>query len=581
MKKSKKLLACLMGATILATSLFGGCGGAGYAAGATEGAPDYSQSENKFVTWSMGAVMGDWVMLNGERYYELPNRPAGFFQTRERTQDLKDCNFTMVSVDWSIDKGDYKFFETMLESPGHKVIKDCEELGMSVLLDGGLFRSYTMRTESNFNPERYATAEERVRANKITEYKIAYSENSEELREELKTANPTLDDAAIDALLQEKITEKATKEVEENIEVLTFQYGESDGQYFKDQDHMTRIFKFVLDPILEEYPNVVGVTLVDEPNWKMFPAIREVLISLHAYNPDLYTMLNLLPMTTSGSIHNSYCDGGANMGMVPAYKEYLRQYHEYFGGYIDYIMYDDYPILYSGLLTSFMQCHEIVADFAKEHGYERRIVMQTYDDGNKRTPKLPDMLFQANVAMAFGCTDFSNYVYLPHVNSNGADFPNQEENAMRWDGTKTNLWYALQDMNEELLYYGKTLSNFKFVESTYYRTDMTAPTGWNYTMGMTQGNMTKLSDCSFKMLKDMGGMILITEMYDEANDQWGYCVVNATDPGVSSEVEVTLTFNDYKNVQIVQSLNTTNLALKDNKITVQIGSGRSAFVMPY
>ena len=76
-------------------------------------------------------------------------------------------------------------------------------------------------------------------------------------------------------------------------------------------------------------------------------------------------------------------------------------------------------------------------------------------------------------------------------------------------------------------------------------------------------------------------MILVTEMYDEANDQWGYCVVNATDPGVSSEVEVTLTFNDYKNVQIVQSLNTTNLALKDNKITVQIGSGRSAFVMPY
>ena len=112
MKKSKKLLAFLMGATILTTSLFGGCGG-GYATGAKDGAPDYSQSENKFVTWTMGGVMGDWVMLNGERYYDLPNKTPGFFQTRERTQDLKDCNFTMVSVDWSIDKGDYKFIDTV------------------------------------------------------------------------------------------------------------------------------------------------------------------------------------------------------------------------------------------------------------------------------------------------------------------------------------------------------------------------------------------------------------------------------------------------------------------------------------
>jgi hypothetical protein len=83
------------------------------------------------------------------------------------------------------------------------------------------------------------------------------------------------------------------------------------------------------------------------------------------------------------------------------------------------------------------------------------------------------------------------------------------------------------------------------------------------------------------MLNDIGGLLLISEMYDEKNGQWGYYVVNATDSGVSSEMSVTLTFNDYKNVQIVQSMNTFNAGLKDHTITLELGSGRAAFVMPY
>jgi hypothetical protein len=39
MKKSKKLLALLMGTTMLATSLFGGCAGTGYPKASEEGAP--------------------------------------------------------------------------------------------------------------------------------------------------------------------------------------------------------------------------------------------------------------------------------------------------------------------------------------------------------------------------------------------------------------------------------------------------------------------------------------------------------------------------------------------------------------
>ena len=92
---------------------------------------------------------------------------------------------------------------------------------------------------------------------------------------------------------------------------------------------------------------------------------------------------------------------------------------------------------------------------------------------------------------------------------------------------------------------------------------------------------SKLSSYDFVMLKDMGGLLLISELYDEKNDQWAYYVVNATDSGISSEMSVTLTFNDYENVQMVQSMNTFNAGLKEHTITFELGSGRAAIVMPY
>ena len=55
MKKTRKFLSCLLGATMLATSILGGCSNTA----TIEGAPDYSTTEEEFKIWSYGQVMDD------------------------------------------------------------------------------------------------------------------------------------------------------------------------------------------------------------------------------------------------------------------------------------------------------------------------------------------------------------------------------------------------------------------------------------------------------------------------------------------------------------------------------------------
>jgi hypothetical protein len=372
--------------------------------------------------------------------------------------------------------------------------------------------------------------------------------------------------------------EKVAEKVNEEGEFYSLINGSS--LYFKDQDQINRYAAYLLRDV-KNYPSFHGVFLRDEPNYKMFPAIREVIIGIQSVDPDIYCGVNLLPMSTSPGIHVSYCENGRELGMVKAYQGYLENYKTYFGDLLDYVMYDDYPICNDGILSTYMQCNQIVADFARDNNLERGTIMQTYDVGNRRVPEYEDMLFQMNVAAAFGCTEYCVYQYMPSANSNGSDFPDETRYATKWDGSPNPLWYGLRDTYAELAYNSKYITNFDYKGMVFERTEMTAPTGWGYTMGLKKDTLNKLSAYEFKMLNDIGGLLLISEMYDEKNGQWGYYVVNATDSGVSSEMSVTLTFNDYKNVQIVQSMNTFNAGLKDHTITLELGSGRAAFVMPY
>ena len=93
--------------------------------------------------------------------------------------------------------------------------------------------------------------------------------------------------------------------------------------------------------------------------------------------------------------------------------------------------------------------------------------------------------------------------------------------------------------------------------------------------------MTKLVDYDFTVNIQAGGMVLITELYDAERNQYGYYVVNGTNPGYTSEVVVTLDFGSMQNAQIYQNSTISNVKAVEGKVTLNLGTGRGAFVMPY
>ena len=138
----------------------------------------------------------------------------------------------------------------------------------------------------------------------------------------------------------------------------------------------------------------------------------------------------------------------------------------------------------------------------------------------------------------------------------------------------------VKSVNEEILFNSKALMNFEYVGMTY---DAKAPMpgGMSYLDGLEKNDMTKLNGFTYEVKLQTGGAVLITELYDKENDQYGYYVVNATNSGYTSEVVVTLDFGAHEYVQVYQTAKITNAKTDSGKITLNLGTGRGAFVMPY
>ena len=80
---------------------------------------------------------------------------------------------------------------------------------------------------------------------------------------------------------------------------------------------------------------------------------------------------------------------------------------------------------------------------------------------------------------------------------------------------------------------------------------------------------------------DSAGIILTTEQYDEANDQRGYYVMNATAPSQATEIKVTIELETHKNVQIWDGNKVTNQKVKNGQLSFYLQTGEGVFIMPY
>ena len=352
----------------------------------------------------------------------------------------------------------------------------------------------------------------------------------------------------------------------------------AEGTYFKSQEDLNAYVAKILVG-LKDHPAFAGVSLIDEPKYTKFDAIAETYTAVKSVCPDAYVMINILPYAAESNQHKDLYCGKTDVSTEDAYAEYLNAYYEKVGKLTGYIQYDDYPILKTGVLSTYLYNHQTISKFAKEHNLERRMVMQTCTYSDRRSVNPGDMYFQLNLSQAFGNKEFSYYTYYPVVNWNGT-LPNEEDFIVDRTGNPNPLYYTLKDFHSEMQFNAKALMNFDYVGMQHLAVKP-LPNGMDYLWGLKNDSFSKLKsfDATFKV--QSGGTVIITELYDKNADRYGYYVVNATDPAYTSEAVVELDFGEFKAAQIYQFSKINNVNTDNGKIKIRLGTGGGAFVMPF
>ena len=125
------------------------------------------------------------------------------------------------------------------------------------------------------------------------------------------------------------------------------------------------------------------------------------------------------------------------------------------------------------------------------------------------------------------------------------------------------------------------MQDFEYTAVTYYLSDEDLAINHKYILPLEKNQMTKLSGLTFDQGKDVDAAVLVTEMYDKERGQWGYYVVNVTDPEEHVGIEISMSFEGYENALLVQSMSETNLKLIDGALTLNLDAGCGAFILPY
>lgn len=350
------------------------------------------------------------------------------------------------------------------------------------------------------------------------------------------------------------------------------------GKFFASQEDLNEYVAKLLAG-LKDHPAFYGVSLVDEPKYTKFDAIYETYTAVKSVCPDAYVMMNILPYAENSNEHKVLYCGSVDVSSTDAYAQYLETYYEKVGQYCGFVQYDDYPILTDGdLLSTFLYNNRVISEFCKDKGLERRMVFQTSKYSNRRAVKAADMYWQLNIGMAMGTKEFSYYTYYPTVNSTHA--PDETAYIVNRLGVPNDLYYTLKDFHKEMQFNAKALMNFEYQGMQHL--DITPiPGGMAYISGLVNDEFKKLKGFTAEMKVQSGGLVLVTELYDKENDRYGYYVVNATNPAYTSEAVVTLDFGSYSAAQIYQFSKTENVRTVGGKVTVYLGTGGGAFIMPY
>ncbi len=255
-----------------------------------------------------------------------------------------------------------------------------------------------------------------------------------------------------------------------------------EGGRFASQEEFYAYLDFCTAPYRNK-AGFFGVQLFDEPKGSQLHSYGLVYRGLKTLFPDMYLQCNLFPMT--GIDFLSVCATDS----FSAYEEYLNTFAEESG--TDSITFDEYPFLREYVLgVNSLRTYQIAAKVCKERGLELRAVMQTFSFFSRdhlihRRVTERDVYWLMNLALGFGCKEFSFYTYFTKVNAvqiEGEKFDKEGCvpihltgypvvdgidgcSMVNRDGSRTRLYYAVKKIIGEFKAFEPIILDYKFHES--------------------------------------------------------------------------------------------------------------------
>jgi len=351
----------------------------------------------------------------------------------------------------------------------------------------------------------------------------------------------------------------------------------------KDGSAVSTITKF------NESNAAVGIT-VDEPNMEGISLIANEVNNFNSISNGKNLFVNLFPSMARAIMNNP---GG--------YEEYLRYYCDSVLENLTvgekWLSVDRYPLTYNtkgekDLDNGWLYDIEAVATVAREYDdVKTNFFIQTMPYGaggavsgsRDRVPTYEDIRMQEYTLMAFGFDAISLFCYgTPGI---GPEFSEEQVALIDRSGNRTDIYYAAQRANKEILAFDHVLQQFSW--KGVFTNDA----------GKTTAGKDRTTNSSFSNLVNrmsLEQVSFIDEIYSSEDTLFGYfldnedneavMVVNYNETTKAKTDDVKITFNsEYKYNKCLCYIGGEKkiFDVTDNTLQLALGVGEGVFAIPY
>lgn len=324
----------------------------------------------------------------------------------------------------------------------------------------------------------------------------------------------------------------------------------------------------------QEHPAFYGVYVMDEPTEEEMPNCLMVVKAIKAVNPDAFVHLCLQTHTTEG--------------FIPEYADL---------GWTD-LVYDNYHAMYERenpavggpkynpdtdtktVGQSFIRTLESAAKLTTEKGLKwSAVTLQNFGGGEAshngatnygwRTIDAVDMRYGVYVSLAYAPDNLVWFHYWSSRYSTTPEYP-----VSSWmDDYGNKVWYDEgKALNEQILKYGKVISNMDFMGAHYYTDARRLPYYYmvdnDYTVKGAQ-------------VSDVKGEMILTELYDSKKDLTGYFIVNSKAPFERKGLTASVSFPGKTHAVVYKNGDPEVVRLWFNKLSINLDCADGILVIPF